>query len=89
MRRGGKEQTGKLQFHTRNHISTSTKLQRLIWLGHVERMCSERMPKMIYYSKRFGKKNKGRPSKRRCNSVIVRLIQVILIIMIKKALIII
>ena len=40
------------------------KSQRMRWLGHVERMMSDRMPKKIYSSSMNGKRRKGRPRSR-------------------------
>jgi len=38
--------------------------QRISWLGHLERMEEDRMPKMIFTQKLEGTRRRGRPSKR-------------------------
>jgi len=38
--------------------------QRINWLGHLERMEKDRMPKMIFTQEVEGTRRRGRPSKR-------------------------
>jgi hypothetical protein len=38
--------------------------QRISWLGHLERMEENRMPKMIFSQELGGPRRRGRPSKR-------------------------
>jgi hypothetical protein len=45
-------------------IVRQTKSLRLSWLGHVERMESERTPKCLLSSELFGVSRRGRPRKR-------------------------
>lgn len=40
------------------------KTQRLAWLGHVERMSEERVPKKLLHGNMDGKRKRGRPRKR-------------------------
>jgi len=40
------------------------KRQRISWLGHLERMEEERMPKNIFIQELEGTRRKGRPKKR-------------------------
>jgi hypothetical protein len=42
---------------------------RIRWLGHVERMSNDRMPKMILNAKMEGDRKRGRPKKRWINDV--------------------
>jgi hypothetical protein len=39
------------------------KEQRISWLGHVERMAKDRMPKMIFIQELKGTRRRGRPRK--------------------------
>jgi hypothetical protein len=41
------------------------KWQRISWLGHVERMAKDRMPKNIFTQELEGTRRRGRPRKRR------------------------
>ena len=43
------------------NIVRHIKSQRLSWLGHVERMANERVPKIIYKWKPYATRPKGRP----------------------------
>jgi hypothetical protein len=45
------------------------KSMRIRWLGHVERMSNDRMPKMILNAKMEGDRKRGRPKKRWINDV--------------------
>jgi hypothetical protein len=40
--------------------------QRISWLGHLERMEENRMPKMIFTQELEGPRRRGRPRKRSC-----------------------
>jgi len=40
------------------------KVQRIIWLGHLERMEEDRMPKKIFTQELEGKRRRRRPNKR-------------------------
>lgn len=51
-------------------ISAYIRSQRIRWIGHIERMNGDRMPKIILQRKPIGKKKKGRPRKRWKNEVI-------------------
>src|SRR5436190_23604898 len=46
------------------NITTRIKMQRIRWLGHVERLAEERTAKKIMNWKQDGKKKRGRPKKR-------------------------
>ena len=43
--------------------------QRISWLGHLERMEEDRMPKKIFIQELEGTRRKGRPRKRRKEKV--------------------
>ncbi|XP_072400961.1 uncharacterized protein [Diabrotica undecimpunctata] len=45
-------------------ITKFVKSQRIRWLGHVERMAANRMPKLVITRKLIGPKRRGRPRKR-------------------------
>ena len=50
-------------------ITTTIKAQRIRYLGHIERMGSKRMPKMVLSRRPIQKRRKGRPRKRWKDSV--------------------
>jgi hypothetical protein len=45
------------------------KSMRIRWLGHVERMSNDRMPKTILNAKMEGDRKRGRPKKRWINDI--------------------
>jgi hypothetical protein len=45
-------------------LSTVTKLRRLQWAGHVQRMESQSIPRMVMAGQMFGKRAVGKPKKR-------------------------
>jgi hypothetical protein len=45
-------------------LSTVIKLRRLQWGGHVQRMESQSVPRMVIASQMFGKRPEGKPKKR-------------------------
>ena len=47
-----------------NNIVKSIKGQRISWLGHLERMEEDRMPKKIFTQELVGTRRRGRPRKR-------------------------
>lgn len=50
-----------------------TKINRLRWLGHVQRMDDHRVPKKILKTKPEGKRSAGRPKSRWCDAAFVDL----------------
>jgi hypothetical protein len=46
------------------NIVKRIKEQRISWLGHLERMEENRMPKMIFIQELEGPRTRGRPKKR-------------------------
>ena len=47
------------------------KAQRTSWLGHVERMAEEWMPKRMWKGRLFCRRRKGRPRKRWLDNVVM------------------
>jgi hypothetical protein len=45
-------------------LTTATRIARLRWAGHVQRMKGEQMPKRLLYAKTSGRRNVGRPRSR-------------------------
>jgi hypothetical protein len=45
-------------------LSTVIKLRRLQWAGHVQRMESRSIPRMVMVGQMFGKRSVGKPKKR-------------------------
>jgi hypothetical protein len=50
------------------------KTQRIGWLGHVERMLEERMPKRMLKGRLFSRRSKGRPRARWLDNVVTDLV---------------
>jgi hypothetical protein len=49
------------------------KAKRIRWLGHVERMSDERMPKRMLKGRLFSRRRKGRPGIRWLDNVVLRI----------------
>jgi hypothetical protein len=47
------------------------KAQRIRWLGHVERMSEEQMPKIMFQGRLFSRRRKGRPRTRWLHNVVM------------------
>ena len=47
----------------KNDIAKWIKWQRISWLGHLERMAEDRMPKKIFTGELEGTRRRGRPRK--------------------------
>jgi hypothetical protein len=50
-------------------LSTVIKLRRLQWAGHVQRLESQSIPRMVMAGQMFGKRPVGKPKKRRMDTV--------------------
>jgi hypothetical protein len=50
-------------------LSTVIKLRRLQWAGHVQRMVSQSVPRMVMAGQMFGKRPVGKPKKRWMDTV--------------------
>jgi hypothetical protein len=50
-------------------LSTVIKLRRLQWAGHPQRMVTQTIPRMVMAGQMFGKRQVGKPKKRRMNAV--------------------
>jgi hypothetical protein len=50
-------------------LSTVIKLRRLQWAGHVQRMVSQSVPRMVMAGQMFGKRPVGKPKKRLMDTV--------------------
>lgn len=54
-----------MQLYGEPSIVRTTKINRLRWLGHVQRMDDNRVPKKVLKTKPEGKRSAGRPKSRR------------------------
>ena len=62
-----------MQLYGQPDIVRTTKVNRLRWLGHVQRMDDDRIPKKILKSKPEGKRSAGRPKSRWCDAAFANL----------------
>jgi hypothetical protein len=57
------------ELNKRENIVNWIKGRRISWLGYLERMEEDRMPKMIFTQELEGRRGRGRPRKRRREEV--------------------
>ncbi len=62
-----------MQLYREPDIVRTTKVNRLRWLGHVQRMDDNRVPKKLLKTKPEGKKSAGRPKSRWCDAAFANL----------------
>jgi hypothetical protein len=66
---------GELSELVKGHdILRFVKAQRIRWVGHVERISDERMPKRMLKGRLFSRRRKGRPRTRWLDSVVMDLV---------------
>ena len=62
-----------MQLYREPDIVRTTKINRLRWLGHVQRMDENRVPKKLLKTKPEGKRSAGRPKSRWCDAAFANL----------------
>lgn len=62
-----------MQLYREPDIVRTTKVNRLRWLGHVQRMEDNRIPKKVLKTKPEGKRSAGRPKARWCDAAFANL----------------
>ncbi len=62
-----------MQLYKEPDIVRTTKVNRLRWLGHVQRMDDNRVPKKLLRTKPEGKRSAGRPKSRWCDAAFANL----------------